>query len=379
MLSNPMKTPAFLLTVTAVLCQIASAQTIKDSEGNTYKTIQVGNKTVMAENLRATRFRNGDAIPLIINNSDWGACEKTKKCAYSYYDNQIENQKKYGNLYNSYTVQDKRNLCPSGWRVPTNDEWAAIYPQLTGENKILFTAQLSGSHSWNGEYKSLTKELLLWSSTLGTVYGAYLLWFTEEGFKMSSFSEENGLAVRCIKADDATQATSAPAAGQQTTANTGTPVPTQTKAPSPYKYTDGRFSITFPTNPEVSDNYHEYSTIKVVSAALGKREYFANKITFSKKAVDLMHGSGKGYEISAARRKEVASAFGCNATSPQASTYKYKFGSMSYSLYSPEQNGRVKEIYIDESTLYEIIVISSSASDNIDNLLNEFISTVEIN
>ena len=30
---------------------------------------------------------------------------------------------KYGQLYNWYAVDDERGLCPSGWHVPSDEDW----------------------------------------------------------------------------------------------------------------------------------------------------------------------------------------------------------------------------------------------------------------
>nr|HPI44590.1 hypothetical protein [Tenuifilaceae bacterium] len=45
--------------------------TVSDIDGNLYKTIKIGKQWWMAENLRVTRFQNGETIPLVINENDW--------------------------------------------------------------------------------------------------------------------------------------------------------------------------------------------------------------------------------------------------------------------------------------------------------------------
>src|ERR1700752_2321136 len=42
-----------------------------DIDGNVYKTIRIGNQVWMAENLRVTRYRNGQAIQHVPDASIW--------------------------------------------------------------------------------------------------------------------------------------------------------------------------------------------------------------------------------------------------------------------------------------------------------------------
>jgi len=44
---------------------------VSDIDGNNYKTIQIGNQVWMAENLKTTRYNDGEAIPLVTENSNW--------------------------------------------------------------------------------------------------------------------------------------------------------------------------------------------------------------------------------------------------------------------------------------------------------------------
>jgi uncharacterized protein (TIGR02145 family) len=94
-----------------------------DQEGNVYKTIVIGTQEWMAENLNTSIYRNGDAIPTILDNVAW---QITTSGAWAYYNNDGSNASPYGKLYNWYTCVDARQLCPVGWHVPTEAEWSVL-------------------------------------------------------------------------------------------------------------------------------------------------------------------------------------------------------------------------------------------------------------
>ncbi len=106
--------------------------TVADIEGNTYKTIQIGTQIWMAENLKTTKYNDGTAIPNVTGGTEWGSLTSD---GYCWYNNDPSTYKAvYGALYNSYAV-NKGNLCPTGWHVPINDEWATLlnFPNVHGE------------------------------------------------------------------------------------------------------------------------------------------------------------------------------------------------------------------------------------------------------
>lgn len=105
--------------------------TMADQEGNTYKTITIGSQTWMAENLRVTKYRNGDPIPNVINKEDW---YQTRSGAYCWSDHDITKKSTYGALYNWYAANDKRNIAPAGWHVPTDAEWETLITYLGGQD-----------------------------------------------------------------------------------------------------------------------------------------------------------------------------------------------------------------------------------------------------
>ena len=111
--------------------------TITDINGNVYKTITIGTQTWMAENLRATNYSDGTAITLKENATAWG----DPSPAYCWYDNNYDVYGTvYGALYNWYAVDvesnNGKNVCPTGWHVPTLDEWNTLqkYLEINGYN-----------------------------------------------------------------------------------------------------------------------------------------------------------------------------------------------------------------------------------------------------
>ncbi len=93
---------------------------ITDFDGNTYKIIEIGLQCWMAENLKTTKYRNGDNITYPGNNNTTWASNTTG--AYAWYDNDISWKNLYGALYNWHAVVNSKGLCPIGWHVPSQDE-----------------------------------------------------------------------------------------------------------------------------------------------------------------------------------------------------------------------------------------------------------------
>lgn len=99
--------------------------TITDVDGNNYRTIQIGDQVWMAENLRVTKYRNGDPIPNVEDNEAWTALKSGAQAAYNN-NSETNSINKFGRFYNYYAVADARNLAPVGWHIPTTDEWTKL-------------------------------------------------------------------------------------------------------------------------------------------------------------------------------------------------------------------------------------------------------------
>jgi uncharacterized protein (TIGR02145 family) len=103
--------------------------TVTDIDGNVYNTVLIGDQCWMKENLKTNTYRNGTAIPNVTTANAWS---NLTTGAYVWYDNDILWKDKYGALYNWFTTIDPNGLCPTGWHVPTNDEWTALTDNIGG-------------------------------------------------------------------------------------------------------------------------------------------------------------------------------------------------------------------------------------------------------
>ena len=52
------------------------------NDGKVYRTVKIGTQVWLADNLCETKYRNGDTIPEVTDNSAWAALETGALCAY---------------------------------------------------------------------------------------------------------------------------------------------------------------------------------------------------------------------------------------------------------------------------------------------------------
>lgn len=139
---NSNNTAFFKITINIIEDGNSQLETgiLKDYDGNTYKTVKIGNQWWMAENLKTTHFSNGTEIPLIGNNESWANLIQTDK-AYCYYNDSITNANTYGALYTWAAAMNGDEsselipslvpgICPVGWHLPSDGEWIVLEMQL---------------------------------------------------------------------------------------------------------------------------------------------------------------------------------------------------------------------------------------------------------
>jgi uncharacterized protein (TIGR02145 family) len=99
--------------------------TISDADGNVYKTVVIGDQCWMRENLKTTRYRNGDPIPTTITPTT-GISEETAPEYQWAVNGDDSNLDLYGRLYTWHTAANSRGVCPEGWRLPSDDDWKIL-------------------------------------------------------------------------------------------------------------------------------------------------------------------------------------------------------------------------------------------------------------
>lgn len=224
----------FLVTVAT----IPSCPTIIiDIDGNTYNIVQIDYRCWMKENLKTTTYQNGTPIPNVTDPDEWGDLTSG---AYVWYDNDISWKGPYGALYNWYAVDDPNGLCPTGWHVPSDDEWTILtdfiggtssphgtklkscrqvnspfgggcittehprwneYWLYNGTDYYGFSGLPGGARSGNGTFYGIGGGGVWWSSTESSSSGAWsrILGCYDGDVTVGYYDKQYGFSVRCLR------------------------------------------------------------------------------------------------------------------------------------------------------------------------------------
>jgi uncharacterized protein (TIGR02145 family) len=133
-------------------------------DGHTYNLVGIGNQCWFKENLRSDNYRNGDAIPGNLSDSQWSSTTSDAQTVYGEGSSTVcngssdetANLATYGRLYNWYAVNDARGLCPTGFHVPTDGEWTVLENFLGGSSVAGAKMKSSSSDTppWKGTNSS---------------------------------------------------------------------------------------------------------------------------------------------------------------------------------------------------------------------------------
>jgi uncharacterized protein (TIGR02145 family) len=198
------------------------AGTVSDFDGNVYYTVTIGTQTWMAENLKTTRYGNGDLIGTTIPATLDITGESAPEYQWAYDDNE-GNVLMYGRLYSWYAVSDSRSISPVGWHVPSDVELATLISYL-GSGSAGAKIRETGTSHWSGPNSGATNETDFTALPSGMRYangtfdeiGRYGNWWCSvehsaaeanffgvgsiEGYIYGGYyTKANAYAVRCLK------------------------------------------------------------------------------------------------------------------------------------------------------------------------------------
>ncbi|MBO7412629.1 MAG: fibrobacter succinogenes major paralogous domain-containing protein [Fibrobacter sp.] len=204
-----------------------------DRDGQTYKTVKIGEQWWMAENLN---YR------YIQQTYNGGEGDSSSYC----YDNDPANCEKYGRLYLWSAAMDSagiisdntangcgygeicnldnvkvRGVCPEGWHLPDITEWNALFNAVggratagimlkstegwisngNGSDAYSFSALPAGFRGINGDYLNEGYRTLFWSSTEDVRYDAFNmdLYYDLDNANLRNDYKDFGFSVRCVK------------------------------------------------------------------------------------------------------------------------------------------------------------------------------------
>src|SRR5664279_2839934 len=115
-------------------CKKDICNLIENIDGNVYTSVNIGTQVWMVGNLKTTKYSNGELIGTTTPATLDISLETTPKYQWAYDGNESD-VSIYGRLYTWYAVTDSRNICPTGWHVPTDAEWTTLNTYL-GDDSV---------------------------------------------------------------------------------------------------------------------------------------------------------------------------------------------------------------------------------------------------
>jgi uncharacterized protein (TIGR02145 family) len=196
---------------------------IKDADGNLYTSVTIGTQIWLLENLKTTRYNNGDLIGTTIPASLNIQNENNPKYQWAYEGDQ-SNVSAYGRMYTWHAATDSRKVCPEGWRLPTDEEWTTLAgfhgsindaggklketgtshwssPNTGADNESGFTALPGGKRENTGQFYEIGINGFYWTSSEISPQSAWyrLLWSEYANCTRTNNLKDFGYSVRCIK------------------------------------------------------------------------------------------------------------------------------------------------------------------------------------
>jgi len=184
------------------------------------KVVKIGSSSWMIEDLKVTKYNNGDAIELAKTDADWAAFGKSKKGCYRILENGAY-------IYSGHVINDKRGIAPDSMKIPSANDFKQLvktfgnadkafsaissYKYEEGDietvvhkanNKSGFTAT-KGGFSYGAGNVGFGNCTFWWTSTPNsdTKHDVYSIGSCSQdlGAGQAPYSLDYGFSVRCIK------------------------------------------------------------------------------------------------------------------------------------------------------------------------------------
>lgn len=207
----------YLLTGLAAVSIAACGWTaIEQAEGS--DKVAIGDQAWMAKNLDVATFSNGEPIYHARTEDEWKSATMEQKPAWCYMNHDSAMAKNHGKLYNWYAVSDPRGLAPTGWHIPSDEEWTQLTGFLgknaghkmkstekqirsgNGSNKSGFSGNFGGHCFANGMFTNRHVSGVWWSATERDEDTAWTLQLSRNNKEATraGLYKTFGASVRCV-------------------------------------------------------------------------------------------------------------------------------------------------------------------------------------
>lgn len=217
--------------------------TVTDYDSNVYNTIKIGYQIWMAENVKTTHYADGTALVDGTDSTDIWNDDSTKY--WFVYDDDLANKDTFGLLYtwaaavhgntgSSAAPSGIQGICPTGWHVPSDEEWKELEmyigmnqseangwdwrgtdeggklketgtihwkaPNTGATNVIGFTALPGGYRYKDGTYHYLYDYAYFWLSSGSDLTALNRrLFYGSSTICRGNYYVSNAFSVRCVK------------------------------------------------------------------------------------------------------------------------------------------------------------------------------------
>jgi len=196
---------------------IEESDPVTDYDGNSYRTVRIGNQIWMAENLKSTHYSDGSQIQSFAYNNDTSMVSI------------------YGRVYiwsafmrnegsSNANPSGVQGASPEGWHIPSDSEWQELINNLGGEavaggrlkavgleywvtpnrgatNESLMGALPTGFRDFTGDYSGLGRVCFFGTASAENAWEVYIreVNYTRTSIPRGGLHPDDAVPVRCLK------------------------------------------------------------------------------------------------------------------------------------------------------------------------------------